>query len=153
MLTRVEEPSDVSVAATVTSSSIFSPSVLRAISFPLTAGSQPSIIRTGSDKALWFTESGLGKLGRMLPAGVSTYTETALPGMTNPLGLALGADGNFYIADPTANLVAQFNPLSGKLVTFTAAAGANPTIVTLGPDNEIYFTEPGVNKLAQFRYF
>src|ERR1700742_2427686 len=46
--------------------------------FPIpTAGSLPSGITVGPDGALWFTESGSGKIGRITTSGV--ITEFPLP--------------------------------------------------------------------------
>lgn len=121
--------------------------------YAVTPGAGLGAIVTGPDNALWFTESKADKIGRMLPSG-ALASETPLPGMTAPFGLALGGDGNFYITDPTTSQIGQFVPGTAKLGLFkTLTAAASPYWVALGPDNEIYFSEQAANKIAQFRYF
>lgn len=121
--------------------------------YPVTPGAGLGAIVAGSDNALWFTETNADKIGRMLTSG-SLSSETPLPGVTAPFGIALGADGNFYISDTTGSQIVQYIPSTGKVATFkTLTASASPYWVTLGPDNEIYFTEQAANKIGQFRYF
>ena len=46
----------------------------------LTASSNPTAITAGPDGALWFTERGANKIGRITPAGI--ITEFSLPTLT-----------------------------------------------------------------------
>src|SRR6185437_2328122 len=120
--------------------------------YALPAGATPINVKTGSDGAIWYTDNGDGVLGRMLTSGVLAG-QTKLTGVKEPFDLALGADNNFYVSDPTDNVVGQFNPSTGKTVVFTSpSANAQAAFITIGPDSEIYFGEPGVNKIAQLRY-
>lgn len=119
----------------------------------LTANAGPGVIVAGADSALWFTETKAGKLARMLTTG-ALASETPLPGIKAPYGLALGTDGNFYIGDSTGSTIAQFVPSTGAVKTYpTKTADAGVDALTLGPDDEIYFTESTAGNIGQFRYF
>jgi virginiamycin B lyase len=130
-----------------------------------TAGSSPveyavttpasglGVIVSGADNALWFTETKADKLGRMLTTG-QVSSETPLPGVTAPFGLALGPDGNFYIGDQTKSTIVQFITSTSAINIYpTKTANAGPFWLTIGPDNEVYFTEQTANQIGQFLYF
>jgi virginiamycin B lyase len=121
--------------------------------FPVSAGAGLGTIVSGTDDALWFTESKSDKLGRMLTTGVLT-AETPLPGVTEPQGLVLAPNGNFYIADSSGSLIASYAPSTGTVVTYpTITKAAQPFQLAIGADGEVYFTEYAADKIGQFRYF
>ncbi len=121
--------------------------------FAVSAGSGLGVITAGNDNALWFTESASKKVGRILTNGTLT-TETSLPGVSQPFGIVLGADGNFYITDQSGSQIARLAPLTLVTTLYpTKSSNARPYMLTLGADNEVYFTEQGANSVGQFRYF
>ena len=70
----------------------------------LTTGGHPEGIALGPDGNIWFTEFGLGKVGRLIPpstpAGSPTIDEFSLPiANSHPSGIAAGPDGNLWIAE------------------------------------------------------
>ena len=120
-----------------------------------TANAGLGTIVSGSDNAVYFTETKADKLGRMLASG-QISSETTLSGMTAPYGLILGSDGNFYIGDQSASLIAQYNTVTGSITTYpTTTANAGVTGLTIGPgsDHEVYFVETTANNIGQFRYY
>ena len=81
--------------------------------FPtLTANGGPTGIAVGQDNALWFTESGLDKIGRITTGG--TVSEYASPVTGLGLkGIAVAPDGSLWFCEPGTGL----NPgRIGKLV-------------------------------------
>lgn len=118
-----------------------------------TANAGPTTIVLGPDGALWFTENSVSKLGRITTTGVSN--DFALTNFGSATALVVGADSNFYFADPAKNQFGQAI-ISG---TFEAKAFALPTanaqpgVFVLGPDNRIYFTQTGAAKIGQISYF
>src|SRR5215203_2454606 len=66
--------------------------------FPIpTANSRPAGITTGPDGALWFTERGGDKIGRITTAGV--ITEFPLPTAGSPRGITTGPDGALWFTE------------------------------------------------------
>jgi len=129
------------------------PGVTQPTEFKVSAGAGLGVITSGSDSAIWFTETKSDKLGRMLTTG-TLASETALPGVSQPYGLANAPDGNFYIGDQAKSNIVQFITSTGAVNVFpTKTANAGPFWLTIGPDNEVYFTEQTANNIGQFRYF
>lgn len=126
-----------------------------------TPNAQPYQIGLGPDGAMWFTEIGVDRLGRVATSG--TPTDMALPGTQSVSGFTVGNDNNFYIADPTANAIAQVAisgtgtlaikeyaiPTAGAL----SLASSFPGMLVIGYDGKVYFTEANANKIGQFTYF
>jgi virginiamycin B lyase len=74
-----------------------------------TPGSQPWGIANGRDGALWFTEWGGNKIGRVTTAGV--FTEYALPTPgAKPQGIARNVDGSMWFAESAANSIGRIVP-------------------------------------------
>jgi virginiamycin B lyase len=104
--------------------------------------SGPLGITAGPDGALWFTESGFGKIGRITTGG--TITEFSLDHYStgSPTGITTGPDGALWftgsgIADAigritTGGVVSQF-PLPTN--------GAESRDIVTGPDGALWFTE------------
>ncbi|MBC5815380.1 MAG: Virginiamycin B lyase [Candidatus Eremiobacteraeota bacterium] len=124
-----------------------------------TPAAGPFQIALGPDGAMWFTESAVDRLGRVATSGAPT--DIALPGTQSVTGFTIGNDNNFYIADPTANSIAQVNTAATltvkefKVPTAGAFSVATsfPGMFVVGYDGKIYFTESGPNKIGQFTYF
>ena len=71
-----------------------------------TAGSAPRSITTGPDGALWFTENGGNKIGRITTAGV--ITETSIPTIFSaPVGITAGPDGALWFAESCGNKIGR----------------------------------------------
>src|SRR5262249_51228760 len=61
-------------------------------------GSTPTGIASGSDGALWFTEAGANKIGRITTTGV--IAEFVIPTAgSNPQGIASGPDGALWFTE------------------------------------------------------
>src|SRR5215831_14267254 len=66
---------------------------------PSGAGSSPNDITAGPDGALWFTEAGTDKIGRLTTAGVIA-PEFTVPGAGSaPAGITAGPDGALWFTE------------------------------------------------------
>lgn len=118
-----------------------------------TANAGPTAIAQGPDGALWFTENSVAKLGRITTTGVTTDYPLANAGSAT--SLTVGADANFFFADPVKNQFGQVS-ISGIFANTMfpiKTANATPGVFVLGPDNRIYFTETAASKIGQISYF
>src|SRR5262245_62337625 len=75
--------------------------------FPIpTAGSGVLYIAPGSDGSLWFTESSVGKIGRITTAGA--VTEFPLPSAASrPQAIAAEPDGALWFTEGAANKIGR----------------------------------------------
>jgi streptogramin lyase len=111
-----------------------------------TINSNPQLITTGPDKALWFTEAGGNNIGRITTNG--SITEYPLKtASSQPVGIATGADGNLWFTEGNASSIGRITTggtVLGETPTPTAFAG--PSYIVAGPDGNLWFTEnPGNN--------
>lgn len=74
-----------------------------------TPGSQPWGIVNGRDGALWFTEWGGNKIGRVTTTGIFTEYPLPTPG-AKPQGIARNADGSMWFAESAANSIGRIAP-------------------------------------------
>ena len=126
-----------------------------------TPNAQPYQIALGPDGAMWFTETGVDRLGRVATSGAPT--DMALAGTQSVTGFTVGNDNNFYIADPTANAIAQVAITGTGTLTIKeypvptagafSLASSFPGMLVIGYDGKVYFTEANANKIGQFTYF
>ena len=70
-----------------------------------TVNSGPWSITSGSDGALWFTESAAGKIGRVTSSGA--FTEYTIPGGWDPGYIAAGADGALWFTEYYGNAIGR----------------------------------------------
>jgi sugar lactone lactonase YvrE len=65
---------------------------------------------------------------------------TFTSGLVSSEGVAIGPDGNLYVADGGTGAVLRFNPSSGAfLSTFVVPnSSSKPNGITFGPDNNLY---------------
>ena len=103
--------------------------VITEMSIP-TVGSAPRSITTGPDGALWFTENGGNKIGRITTGGV--ITETSIPTtFSAPVGIAVGPDGALWFAESCGNKIGRIT--TGGTITETSDSNARKrTIVHYG---------------------
>jgi virginiamycin B lyase len=102
------------------------------------AGTGPNVITLGPDGALWYTEFGSGKIGRISTAGV--VTEFATPANSTPYGIATGSDGALWITDQLSPKIRRMTT-AGVITEFTVPSGNSTSGITRGADGNIWFTE------------
>lgn len=78
--------------------------------FPLPdGGSNPNYITTGPNGNLWFTASGVNKIGEMTPSG--SITEFPVPtSNSDPRGITSGSDGNLWFTEVNGNKIGKITP-------------------------------------------
>ena len=99
----------------------------------------PADIVVGPDGNLWFTESGVDRIGRITPSG--TITEFTTPTAdSNPLGLIAGADGNLWFTESGGNAIGRITP-AGAITEFSVGSldVSYSGGITQGPDGNVWF--------------
>jgi streptogramin lyase len=106
--------------------------------FPVTtANSEPVGITVGPDNNLWFTEFGVGQIGRITTGG--TVNEFTAAG--NPQLIVVGSDGNLWFPETTVNRIGHMST-SGSFGDFPVIS-ADPGLVGIaaGSDGNLWFCE------------
>ena len=93
-----------------------------------TYASLPIAVATGSDGALWFTESVGCKIGRITTPG--HITEFPLPVASCPYWITAGPDGALWF---TGNGIGRITT-AGVLTLYPNAASLGPAQIAAGPD-------------------
>jgi virginiamycin B lyase len=115
--------------------------------FPLPQPSRvPNYLTSGPDGAIWFTEGSPSNyaIGRISPSG--SITEFAVPGDTEPYGIALGPDGNLWFTEYITSGIARMTT-TGSITSFPIPTddcppyGCFPIGITAGPDGNMWFVE------------
>ena len=121
--------------------------------YPITSEyARPSSITTGSDGALWFTESYPNKIGRMTTSGVVTEYSIPTPS-SQPSGITAGSDGALWFTE--ANGAGGFQKIgrittSGIITEYTVPTDSSvPEKIVAGPDGALWFTEWDGNKIGR----
>jgi streptogramin lyase len=112
----------------------------------------PDDIVVGPDGNLWFTESGVDRIGRITPGG--TITEFTTPTAdSNPTGIAVGSDGNLWFTESGTNDVGRITP-AGVITEFPTTnldLSSTDKMVT-GPGGDVWFVafdSNGDNEIAK----
>ena len=117
-------------------------------------GAQPDSIVTGTDGAMWFTESngdGTGYLGRSTSAGVVTRYRTGLD--TLPQGITVGPDGALWFTETRHDAMGSIVRMApaGTMTAFDVPGHGKwsaPNSIAVGPDGELWFTDPGTGAIG-----
>jgi virginiamycin B lyase len=117
--------------------------------FPIpTAASRPFAITAGPDGALWFTETGGNKIGRITTTGASTEFTIPTAG-GGPVGIAAGPDGALWFTEIGGNKIGRI-ATTGTITEFTVpTAGSELDSIAAGPDGALWFTEDVGNKIGR----
>lgn len=101
---------------------------------------------------MWFVESAAGKVAKIAANGA--ITEFNLQGAGSPFDLNYAFDGNVYVAEPGANLIARVNPV-GVIIEFQPPTpNSQPFSIAQagGPGSKIWFTERGAAKIGNMTF-
>jgi virginiamycin B lyase len=99
----------------------------------------PAGITAGPDRALWFTDTANGIVGRITTRG--KYTMQNVVGAPVSIGITVGPDQNLWFT-----LAQQYGGIgtittSGAVTLFNDPGGAETQSITTGPDGALWFTE------------
>ena len=101
---------------------------------------------------MWFVESNSDKVGKISSSGA--ITEYNLQGAATPFDVNYAFDGNSYVPEPGANLIARINPVGVIFEFEPPTANSQPFAVPQagGPDGKIWFTERGAAKIGTMTF-
>ena len=100
-----------------------------------TSGSLPTVIVSGSDNRLWFTENGAANIGAITTGG--TITEYPLSSGAAPFGITAGPDDNLWFTVPNQGYVGTITP-SGTITPYSVSGGLGDYL-TAAPDGDLVF--------------
>ena len=122
----------VSVSVTLPTPPPAAPTLIAHYAIP--ASDESFGIANASDGSVFYTEWYNGAVGHMTAAGSnSNYSFTG-----SPDGLALGPDGNFWIADHANNRIEAMTPAGATAASYGLSYA--PMQIAKGPDNNLWFT-------------
>jgi virginiamycin B lyase len=107
-----------------------------------TANSNPSGITTGPDGALWFTEQGANKIGRITTAGA--VAEYLIPtANSNPGGIITGPDSALWFTEGAGKIgrITTAGTITEYPLPTSGGFSRPPVAITAGPDGALWFTE------------
>ena len=108
----------------------------------------PFAITAGPDGALWFTESGGSKIGRITTAGIVTEFQIPTSG-SQSTGITAGSDGALWFTEEFGNKIGRVTT-AGVFSEFNVPTGdASPLSITAGPDSALWFTEEFGNRIGR----
>ena len=125
------------------------PSLPKGFPFPIPDNySGPIYIYEGPDGAMWFTEPGVNKIGRITMAGV--ITEFKVPTRSSlPAVISDGPDGALWFTEAAGNKIGRITT-SGVITEFPIPTPESlPIYITDGPDGNLWFTESNANKIGR----
>ena len=113
-----------------------------------TVSSRPLGIAAGPDCALWFTETGGNKIGRISITG--EITEFAIPTpSSNASRIVTGADGALWFTETDGNKIGRITT-AGAITEFVIPTPKSfPIGITTGPDGNMWFAEQGGHKIGR----
>ncbi|HZW88763.1 MAG TPA: hypothetical protein VFF12_06760 [Myxococcaceae bacterium] len=124
--------------------------------FPAPAGGGLGRIATGYDGIdfvdMWFVESNTDKVGKISSTGA--ITEYNLQGAATPFDVNYAFDGNTYVPEPGANLIARVNPVGVIFEFEPPTPNSQPFGVPQagGPNGKVWFTERGAAKIGTMTF-
>jgi streptogramin lyase len=81
-------------------------------------------------------------------AGTVTEFSARISAGANPIGIALGPDGNMWFVEHANDLIGRITP-AGTVTEFSGMTpGAGPSYIALGADGNLWFTETGANRIG-----
>ena len=104
--------------------------------FPNPQVDGPGGIVTGSDGALWFTNTTTSTLGRVTTAGAMTF----FPGALKPTELAAGPDGALWYLNSQNNSIGRMT--TDGVASFIPGVEASRSLA-FGPGGTLWITSPG----------
>jgi sugar lactone lactonase YvrE len=80
----------------------------------------------------------------------TTLIPAALSGLNEPSGVAVDAQGNFYIADTLNNAIKEFSVVTGQVTTPVSAGLSGPLGVALDSQGNVYIADTGNNAIEEW---
>jgi uncharacterized repeat protein (TIGR01451 family) len=106
----------------------------------------PQGIVQGDDGAMWYTDAGSNKIGRITLDSITEYT---LPTPnSDPRGIAFGPDGHLWFTEFGTDRIGRIT-LDGVLSEFQLPVGTGPSEIVWGPDDALWFTESLTDQIGR----
>ena len=113
-----------------------------------TAAAAPQFITVGPDGALWFTEMGADKIGRITTSGVITEFSVPTPNAA-PDVIVAGADGALWFTEYHAGAIGRITTTGVVTEYATSSTTSAPTDIVAGPGGALWFTEYAAGKIGR----
>jgi streptogramin lyase len=84
---------------------------------------------------------------------VSPFIASGSGGLSNPIGLVQGPDGNIYVVSSGTNSVIRYSPTGQLIGTFVASGSgglAKPDRLAFGPDGNLYVDSTATNAIYEY---
>src|ERR1700736_1634641 len=131
------------------------------LEYPLHGDAHPSVITTGPDGNLWFTQtSPPAAIVMITPKGILKQFRLKVD-YSGPVGVTAGPDGNLWFTEFTVDKIGRITP-GGSITEFVLPAAQLPagspsaapapkgvTEITVGPDSNLWFTEQNANQIGR----
>jgi virginiamycin B lyase len=114
-------------------------------------GSLPLGITAGPDGALWFSEAGTGRVGRITTSGkVTEHQVLTVNSSDGPGPFELTSfDGDLWFTTAFYGFVGRISP-SGAVADIEIAKGSGePSGIAAGPDGAVWFTDDWIDKVGR----
>jgi hypothetical protein len=115
----------------------------------ISAASAPTGIAVGPDGALWFTEEGGSRIGRIPTAGAPVSQFSLPTAGAGPTEIALGPDAALWFSESSADQIGRIDPVSHAVMEFPLAKGSGPQGIVAGTDGAVWFTEFGRDRIGR----
>src|SRR5262249_55640963 len=110
----------------------------------------PMTITNGPDGALWFTEPGINRIGR-LPISGYPLREYKIPTPNaGPAGIAAANDNALWFLEQKGLKIARMSVTGQVTAEYTLNGAMAPDQLVQGIDGNFYFTDSALNKIGQF---
>lgn len=121
----------------------------------LSGNAQPSAITANSnDGAIWFTEAGTSRIGRLPVTGSASCGSVAEFPVANAGGglssIVTGQDNALWFLESKAKILGRMDITGHVTNTYSLSPAVSPTALVQGIDNNFYFTDPGSNQIGRF---
>jgi sugar lactone lactonase YvrE len=97
------------------------------------------------------TDAGNRKLVQYSKAGAVIREIKAVSPTADLRGIAVGPDGNLWVADRANKMIVKLSPTGTLLGSVTTAAMSEPWGVAFGPEGAMWVSDPGAHRLFKFQ--
>ena len=118
-----------------------------------TANSNPDGIVADGVGNLWVTENATGKVARFPAAQADGTAKEFTPTggtLTDPFGIAVGADGYIYVAGQSSGNIARISPDGSSFTFYPMPAEAEPFNIVNGADGDLWVTDRNKTRVLRF---
>jgi hypothetical protein len=81
---------------------------------------------------------------------IDTFVTPGSGGLSSPVGLAYGSDGNLYVTSYASNQLIRYSGTMGAFIDVVSSSLSGPESITLGPDGKLYIANYGTNEVLQY---